>query len=175
MEQETIELVASLTGGKFSRKQIAEALKQSSQDPDDAIQLLLSQSQEQKMFSEKTLQKSNLATVMHGQQTKLKVAKANPKPTKLKNIESQLQSQDYFSRVLSLQTCENTEEQSSIAETVSLAREIFTNSTSREYCIMKSRIERERAGLDKVKAGGGLGLINLNERNAQARENPKLS
>jgi NACalpha-BTF3-like transcription factor len=37
MEQETIELVASLTGGKFSRKQIAEALKQSSQDPDDAI------------------------------------------------------------------------------------------------------------------------------------------
>ena len=31
---------------------------------------------------------------------------------------------------------------------------------------MKARLERERAGLDKFKAGGGLGLINLNERNA---------
>ena len=54
------------------------------------------------MFSEKALQKSNLSTVMQGQQTKLKVARANPKPAKLKNIESELQSQDYFDRVLSL-------------------------------------------------------------------------
>jgi hypothetical protein len=58
--------------------------------------------QEDKMFSEKALQKSNLSTVMQGQQTKLKVARANPKPAKLKNIESELQSQDYFDRVLSL-------------------------------------------------------------------------
>ena len=58
--------------------------------------------QEEKMFSEKALQKSNLSTVMQGQQTKLKVARANPKSAKLKNIESELQSQDYFDRVLSL-------------------------------------------------------------------------
>lgn len=96
MEQETIDLVASLTGGKFSHKQIVEALQQTNQDPDDAIQLLLTKTQDEKMFSDKAVRKSNLATVMHGQQTKLKVAKSNPKPIKLKNIESQLQSQDYF-------------------------------------------------------------------------------
>ena len=32
---------------------------------------------------------------------------------------------------------------------------------------MKQRMERERDGFDKVKAGGGLGLINLNELRRQ--------
>jgi len=40
---------------------------------------------------------------------------------------------------------------------------------------MKERIERERAGQDKVKAGGGLGLINLNQRNNVAKAEPNYS
>ena len=54
------------------------------------------------MFSEKAISKSNLSVVMQGQQTKLKIAKANPKPQKLKNIEQELQSKDYFQKVLTL-------------------------------------------------------------------------
>lgn len=46
--------------------------------------------QEDKMFSEKALQKSNFSTMMQGQQTKLKVARANPKPAKLKNIDHKI-------------------------------------------------------------------------------------
>ena len=30
---------------------------------------------------------------------------------------------------------------------------------------MKQRLEREKRGLDKARVGGGLGLVNLNERN----------
>ena len=43
-----------------------------------------------------------MSTVIQGEQTKLKHVLANPKPEKLKNIEAELQSKDYFQKVLSL-------------------------------------------------------------------------
>lgn len=52
----------------------------------------------------------------------------------------------------------------SVDGTIILAKKIFTCSTSKEYTIMKDRMERERQGMDKPKAGGGIGLINLSER-----------
>ena len=63
---ENIDLVASLTGNKFTRAQIEAALVKCKHDPDDAIQHLIETSQEKKMFSDKAVSKSNLAVVMHG-------------------------------------------------------------------------------------------------------------
>lgn len=54
MEEETIDLVMSLTGAKFSRELIAEAIKKHDGDADDAIEYLVNQSR-QEMFSAKAL------------------------------------------------------------------------------------------------------------------------
>ena len=95
-KDENVDMVASLTGNKFTRAQIQAALAKCNQDPDDAIQQLIDAAAQEKMFSEKATSKSNLSVVMQGQQTKLKIAKSNPKPQKLKIIKQELQSQDYF-------------------------------------------------------------------------------
>ena len=63
-----------------------------------------------------------MSTVIQGEQTKLKHVRANPKPDKLKKIEADLQSKDYFEKVLTLQICDSQEDSNKISESIQMAR-----------------------------------------------------
>ncbi len=51
MDDDLIETVDSITGGKYTRDQITAALEKADCDPDDAIQLLLAEDKPTEMFS----------------------------------------------------------------------------------------------------------------------------
>ncbi len=77
---ESIDLVMSLTGAKYSRKAISQALEQCEGDADEAIEYLIQQSRTE-MFSAKTIAKEP--------KIEIKQLKAT-KPEKLSAAENQL-------------------------------------------------------------------------------------
>ena len=148
-----VNLVMSITGAKYTRDQITAAIQACDNDPDDAIEYLLAQSKSD-MFS---------ARAVEGEKVKKYVKEVKPKPANLELAESLLQGKSHFDRLLELQNCLPSDDHTQIIEE---AKNVFESSTSKEYCIIHSRLEREKLGLDKVKVGGGLGLINLIEQRA---------
>lgn len=51
MDDELVDTVDSITGGKYTRAQIEAALEKADCDPDDAIQILLALEEPKEMFS----------------------------------------------------------------------------------------------------------------------------
>lgn len=92
---DTINLVMSLTGAKYTREQISQAIEHCDGDPDDAIEYLNS-SRQQEMFSAKAVQND---------QPKRKAPESSLKPQRLQQAEESLQGSD-FDRILKLQNCE---------------------------------------------------------------------
>ena len=79
---------------------------------------------------------------------------------KLSNLQKQLNKQDYFSQVMSLQTREQAandlakieaDTTKDLAETVSTAKDIFSNSTPMEYQRMHERLVRTAIRLKREK------------------------
>ena len=167
MDEDNIDTINSLTGAKYSRAQINDALCKVEGDIDDAIQYLLDLEKPAKMFSNEVV--SRLPT------TKMKVdqqkqnskfggiySKAKPqkwgntsKPSKLAEAENKLHS-DYFSQLMMLQNREvgdndladllEEKKETPLDDKISVAKDIFANSSSREYLINLQRINQGKLG-----------------------------
>ena len=129
-----------MTGNKFSRAEIIAALRDSDNDPDDAIELLLSSKKPSSMFDAvKKAEEQEEETTKFA--SMFKKQEAPPKPQKLISLEQQL-SKDYFEQFMVLMGNPSEDlaflgdkNDQSVEDKIRTAQDIFTNSTSREYAL----------------------------------------